>query len=53
MQVIQNLRGSMTAINHIQQILQMEWQGLPELTPVEIVGYEVCEAESILALDNG
>ena len=34
-------------------------QGLPELTPVEIVGkpnkfgYEVDEAESPLALDNG
>ena len=28
-------------------------QGLPELTPVEIVGYEVCEAGSPLALDNG
>ena len=25
----------------------------PELTPVEIVGYEVCEAGSPLALDNG
>ncbi len=28
-------------------------QGLPELTPVEIVGYEVNEAGSPLALDNG
>ena len=28
-------------------------QGLPELTPVEIVGYEVWEAGSPLALDNG
>ena len=28
-------------------------QGLSELTPVEIVGYEVCEAGSLLALDNG
>ena len=28
-------------------------QGLPKLTPVEIVGYEVCEAGSPLALDNG
>lgn len=28
-------------------------QGLPELTPVEIVGYEVDEAGSPLALDNG
>ncbi len=31
----------------------MEWQGLLELTSVEIVGYEVCEAGSPLALDNG
>jgi hypothetical protein len=28
-------------------------QGLPELTPVEIVGYEVDEAGSPLTLDNG
>lgn len=28
-------------------------QGLSELTPVEIVGYEVDEAGSPLALDNG
>ena len=28
-------------------------QGLPELTPVEIVGNEVDEAGSPLALDNG
>ncbi|WP_432628377.1 hypothetical protein, partial [Brotaphodocola sp.] len=28
-------------------------RGLPELTPVEIVGHEVCEAGSPLALDNG
>ena len=28
-------------------------QGLSKLTPVEIVGYEVCEAGSPLALDNG
>lgn len=28
-------------------------QGLPGLTPVEIVGYEVDEAGSPLALDNG
>ena len=28
-------------------------QGLSELTPVEIVGCEVCEAGSPLALDNG
>jgi len=28
-------------------------QELPELTPVEIVGYEVVEAGSPLALDNG
>ena len=28
-------------------------QGLPEFTPVEIVGYEVNEAGSPLALDNG
>ena len=28
-------------------------QGLPKLTPVEIVGYEVDEAGSPLALDNG
>ena len=28
-------------------------QELPELTAVEIVGYEVCEAGSPLALDNG
>lgn len=28
-------------------------QELPELTPVEIVGYEVDEAGSPLALDNG
>ena len=28
-------------------------QGLPELTPVEIVGYEVDEAGNPLALDNG
>ena len=28
-------------------------QGLPELTPVEIVGYEVDEAGSPLALANG
>ena len=28
-------------------------QGLPELTPVEIVGYEVWEAGNPLALDNG
>lgn len=28
-------------------------QELPELTPVEIVGYEVCKAGSPLALDNG
>ena len=26
---------------------------MSELTPVEIVGYEVCEAGSPLALDNG
>jgi len=25
----------------------------PEFTPVEIVGYEVYEAGSLLALDNG
>jgi len=25
----------------------------PELTPVEIVGYEVCEAGNPLTLDNG
>ncbi len=28
-------------------------QELPELTPVEIVGCEVCEAGSPLALDDG
>lgn len=28
-------------------------QELPELTPVEIVGCEVCEAGSPLALDGG
>ena len=28
-------------------------QGLPESTPLEIVGYEVNEAGSPLALDNG
>lgn len=28
-------------------------QGLPELTPVEMVGYGVDEAGSPLALDNG
>ena len=28
-------------------------QGLPELTPVELVGYEDTEAGSPLALDNG
>jgi len=28
-------------------------QGLPELTPVEMVGYEVYEAGSPLALGNG
>ena len=31
----------------------MAGQGLSELTPVEIVGYEVDEAGSPLALDNG
>ena len=28
-------------------------QELPESTPVETVGYEICEAGSPLALDNG
>jgi len=28
-------------------------QGLPKFTPVEIVGYEVAEAGSTLALANG
>ena len=28
-------------------------QGLPELTPVETVGYEVYETGNPLALDNG
>lgn len=28
-------------------------QGPPELTPVEIIDYEVCKAESSLALDSG
>ena len=34
-------------------VLNFTGQKLPELTPVEIVGYEVDEAGSPLALDNG
>jgi hypothetical protein len=36
----------------VYAIFLLAGQDLPELTPVEIVGYEVCEAGSSLALDN-
>ena len=36
----------------VYAIFLLAGQDLPELTPVEIVGYEVCEAGSLLALDN-
>ena len=38
---------------NVNDIIHYIGQGLPEFTPVEIVGHEVCEAGSPLALDNG
>ena len=54
-----HLAKSISDVSWYELTRQLEykakWNGREyiELTPVEIVGYEVCEAGSPLALDNG